>query len=83
MKDIDYIEVMKDYAKIYCGKNSYMALKTLKSLEKILQKYGFLRVHKSYIIPLEKIIQYTGRVLLINKKQIPVGNSYREFIKNP
>jgi len=82
VKDIDYIEGMKDYAKIYCGKNFYMALKTLKSLEEILEKHGFMRVHKSYIIPLEKIIQYTGRVLLINTKQIPVGNSYRESIKN-
>jgi len=81
VKDIDYIEGMKDYAKIYCGKNFYMALKTLKSLEEILEKHGFMRVHKSYIIPLEKIIQYTGRVLLVNTKQIPVGNSYRGSIK--
>lgn len=81
VKDIDYIEGMKDYAKIYCGKNFYMALKTLKSLEELLKEYGFIRVHKSYIIPLEKIIQYTGRMLIINTKQIPVGNSYRGSIK--
>lgn len=82
VKDIDYIEGMKDYAKIYCGSNFFMALKTLKSLEKLLASFGFMRVHKSYIIPLEKVTQFTGRVLLIKTNQIPVGSSYREAVKD-
>jgi len=81
VKDIDYIEGMKDYAKIYCGKNYYLALKTLKSLEETLAPYGFMRVHKSHIVPLEKITQFNGRVILINTNQIPVGSSYREALK--
>ncbi|MFA8436318.1 MAG: LytR/AlgR family response regulator transcription factor [Marinifilaceae bacterium] len=81
VKDIDYIEGMKDYAKIYCGKNYYMALKTLKSLEEILAPYNFMRVHKSHIIPLEKITQFNGRVVLIDRNEIPVGSSYREGLK--
>lgn len=81
VKDIDYIEGMKDYAKIQCGKNYYLALKTLKSLEEILAPFNFMRVHKSHIIPLDKITQYNGRVLLINNHQITVGSSYREGLK--
>jgi len=76
--DIDYIEGMRDYAKIICGKNYYMALKTLKSIEEILQAYNFIRVHRSFIVPLDKILQFTGRYILIDKHQIPVGSSYRE-----
>lgn len=80
--EIDYIEGMRDYAKITCGKHYYMALKTLKSIEEILLSYNFLRVHKSFIVPLDKIMQFTGRFILIDKHQIPVGSSYREALMN-
>ncbi|WP_299157743.1 LytTR family DNA-binding domain-containing protein [uncultured Tenacibaculum sp.] len=81
IEDIDYIEGMKDYAKIVTGNNFYMALKTLKSIEELLEQKQFLRVHKSFIIPLEKISQYNKRYVLINKHQIPIGNSYRNALK--
>lgn len=79
--DIDYIEGMKDYSKIVCGNNYYMALKSLKSIENSLLDYGFLRIHKSFIVPLRKIVQYNGRCVLIDKHEVPVGNSYRNSLK--
>lgn len=81
VKDIDYIEGLKDYAKIRTGKNFCLALKTLKSIEAILGPHRFMRVHKSYIVPLSKISQYNGRCVLINNTEIPVGSSYRENLK--
>jgi DNA-binding LytR/AlgR family response regulator len=81
VEDIDYIEGMKDYAKIVSGKNYYLALKTLKSIEEKLRDFDFIRVHKSYIIPLKKIAQYNSKSVLINSHQIPVGNSYRNYLK--
>ncbi len=81
IEDIDYIEGMKDYAKIQCNNNHYIALKTLKSIEELLGKFNFARVHKSYIVPLEKISQYNGRCILIQNNEIPVGSKYRERIK--
>lgn len=79
--DIDYIEGMKDYAKIVCGKHYYLALKTLKSVEILLEKYQFLRIHKSYIVPLKKVKQYNGRFVFIDTHEIPVGANYRETLK--
>lgn len=79
--DIDYIEGLKDYAKIVSGNNYCMALKTLKSIEKILKPYGFMRIHKSYIIPLHKITQFNVRCVLINTTEIPVGDHYKESLK--
>ncbi len=81
IKDIDYIEGLKDYAKIITGKNYCLALKTLKSIETALSPYKFMRIHKSYIVPLSKISQYNGRCVLVNNSEIPVGNSYREALK--
>ncbi len=82
INDIDYIEGMKDYAKIITGKNFYMALKTLKSLEKLLENKQFLRIHKSFIVPIQKIMQYNGKSVLIGKHEIPVGNTYRKTLKD-
>ncbi|MBQ4802157.1 response regulator transcription factor [Aquimarina sp. MMG015] len=79
--DIDYIEGMKDYAKIVCGKNYYLALKTLKSIEEKLKSFNFVRIHKSYIIPLKKVSQYNNSCVLINSFEIPVGSSYRNNLK--
>jgi DNA-binding LytR/AlgR family response regulator len=82
VSDIDYIEGLKDYAKIITGNNYCLALKTLKSLEAKLKPYQFMRIHKSYIVPLPKISQYNGKCVLINNSEIPVGNSYREGLKS-
>lgn len=81
VKDIDYIEGLKDYAKIFTGNNYCLALKTLKSIEAILRPFKFMRIHKSYIVPLSKISQYNANCVLINNKEIPVGSSYREGLK--
>ncbi len=81
VKDIDYIQGLKDYAKIVTGNNFCLALKTLKSIEDVLSPYQFSRIHKSYIVPLSKISQYNGKCVLINNIEIPVGSSYRESLK--
>jgi DNA-binding LytR/AlgR family response regulator len=81
VKDIDYIEGMKDYAKVVTGKNYCLALKTLKSIELVLNSHHFMRIHKSYIVPLSKISQYNGKCVLINNSEIPVGASYRDALK--
>ena len=82
IQDIDYIQGLKDYAKIVMDKKYCLVLKTLKSLEQYLKDYQFLRIHKSYIIPLLKIEQYDGKMITINTSKIPVGNTYREKLKD-
>jgi DNA-binding LytR/AlgR family response regulator len=81
VKDIDYIEGLKDYVKIITGKNYCLALKSLKSIEEVLSPYKFMRIHKSYIVPLSKISQYKGKCVIISNSEVPVGSSYREALK--
>lgn len=81
VKDIDYIQGLKDYAKIVTGTNYCLVLKTLKAIEAILSAYQFMRIHKSYIVPLAKISQYNEKCVLINNAEIPVGSTYREALK--
>lgn len=82
LPNIDYIEGKKDYAKIVCQNSHYMALRTLKSIEEKIACYGFVRVHKSFIIPLRKASQFNGRCVLVGEHEIPVGATYRKMLKN-
>ncbi|MCC5929896.1 MAG: response regulator transcription factor [Cyclobacteriaceae bacterium] len=78
--DIEYIEGLREYVSIYTPEKRIIALLSLKSLEEQLPSDQFIRVHKSYIVPLLKIKAMEGNQVEIGKKMIPVGRSYRETV---
>lgn len=78
LSDILYIEGLKDYVKIYSGSKPVLTLQSLKVLEEKLPQKHFLRVHKSYIVALNKIDSIERNIIRIGEKRIPVGDSYRE-----
>lgn len=81
LNDILYIEGLKEYVSYYTrDKQRIIALQSLKSLETSLPKNQFLRVHRSYIVPLNKIESLEGNQLRIGQKLIPVGRSYKEVV---
>lgn len=85
---IDYIESLKNYVAIYRGREKILVLMSLKELENILPKAHFMRIHKSYIISMNKIksIESNHAHLIEVDKAIPFGDSYKslflEAIKN-
>ncbi|KAA8482727.1 LytTR family two component transcriptional regulator [Arcticibacter tournemirensis] len=83
-KDILYIEGLKDYAKVYLntGEKPILSLISLKSLEQKLPSQQFIRVHRSYIIPLDKIKSVTRNTVQIGDKYITVGDQYKEAFNN-
>jgi len=80
ISDIDYIESLKDYIKIYCGNKPILTLMSLKSIEANLPNDKFIRVHRSYIISIEKINYIRSSKVFIGEKAIPISNSYRDNI---
>ncbi len=86
LKDILYIEGMKDYSRIFTPDLKIMTLQNLKKIEEALETPPFLRVHKSYIISLDKIQSIGKNDLVIAGTTIPVGGLYKkmfhEFIDN-
>jgi len=76
--DILYLESMQNYVVIYTEKAKYMALLTLKMLELHLSNRHFIRVHKSYIVPVNKIETIEGNEILIGPVKVPIGRTYRE-----
>lgn len=76
--EILYIEGMSEYLRIVTTKEKIMTLQSFKNIEEILPKDIFVRVHKSYIVALNKIDSVERNRISISGKLIPVSNTYKE-----
>lgn len=79
-KDIYFIEALKDYVIINTLESKYTIHSTMKDIEKKMGSEQFVRVHRSYIVRLDKIaaIEYPNLQLEDNEKMIPIGGLYRD-----
>ena len=77
--DIDYIEGMKNYVAIYHNSGKTLALLNMKDLEERLPARHFIRIHRSFIIALNKITTIEGNTVLLRgiKEPILLGETYR------
>jgi len=78
--DIYYIEALKDYVVINALNSRYTIHSTMKDIAKKLPQEEFLRVHRSFIVALDKIaaIEQPNLILENDKKVIPIGGSYKD-----
>jgi DNA-binding LytR/AlgR family response regulator len=78
LKDILFIEGLDDYIKIHLLQKSVLTLMTLKTISQKLPAKEFIRVHRSYIVPVSKIENISKSKIKIMDKEIPIGVSYSE-----
>ncbi|WP_341841003.1 LytTR family DNA-binding domain-containing protein [Chitinophaga caseinilytica] len=78
LEDILYIEALKDYIKIYTGSQPILTLKSLKSFESRLPKDKFMRVHRSYLVAMNKINSVERNTVMIANQSIPISEGYRD-----
>ncbi len=78
-EEILYIEGLDDYLKIHLeNARPVVARMTMKAMEEKLPPKAFLRVHRSYIVPLKRIESVRNRVITLAGEEIPVGLSYEK-----
>lgn len=88
LNEIDYIEGMKNYVAIYCAGKKTLVYTSMKELEERLPHKSFIRVHKSFIIPIAKITGIEGNLLRLKNvtAEVQIGESYKgdlmEIIRN-
>jgi DNA-binding LytR/AlgR family response regulator len=80
LDDIDYIEGLKAYISIFVNGKRVIVLESLKNLEVTLPSDRFIRIHKSYIVPINKIRLMDGNMLELALKKVPIGKSYKETV---
>ncbi|CAN5600830.1 LytTR family DNA-binding domain-containing protein [soil metagenome] len=76
--DIDYIEGMKDYVKIFTREKMIVTLHTMKYFESSLPVGEFIRIHKSYIVNIDAIKSIAGNELEVRQTRLPIGSSFKE-----
>lgn len=77
-EDIHYIESKGNFVRLHLENSRLLTANTLTKMAQKLSPYGFLRVHKSYIVNLEKVTGVEGNRLLLGDSKISIGNSYRQ-----
>ncbi len=82
LSDILYFEGMGDYVNIQTLEGKILTLEKIKSFVQRLPEEEFIRIHKSYIISLEKIDFIERNRVIINEKYIPIGSTYQEAFWN-
>lgn len=80
LNDVLYIEGLKDYVKIWLGNQPkpILTLMSLKNFEQELDPYKFMRVHRSYIIALDKIETIERSQVIINNERITIAEQYKD-----
>jgi len=79
--DILYIEGLKEYVTIYTtGDRKFVKLAALKDLERVLPQGRFIRIHKSYIVAVDKVTASYGNTVELNQVSLPVGRIYKDDV---
>jgi two-component system LytT family response regulator len=81
-EDILFLEAMGDYVKLNTPQKFHAIHTTLKALEEKLPPGKFMRVHRSYIVALDKIESIEDGTILIQKHAIPIADAYRAALNN-
>lgn len=84
LKDIEFIEGLEDYIRIHlAGEKPLLTLATLKGIIEKLPAASFQRIHRSYIVPVNKVKAIGNRkVILQSGRELPVSDSYLNVVKN-
>ena len=75
LNELRYIEALGDYVKMVTEHDSLVVLSTMKAFEALLPKDRFLRIHKSYIVNLDKVIRYNSKVIELEKEELPLSRN--------
>lgn len=79
LDDILYVESLGDYIKVHTSNQNLVVYKTMNAISNSLPEDKFFRVHKSFIINLEKISYVEGNQIAIDNNKIPIGQKYKSI----
>ena len=81
LNEILYIESWKDYIKIFfCNGKNILVKQSISSIENLLSEHKFIRVHRSYIVSLDKISGYNGLSIQFDTKEVPIGRLFKQSV---
>lgn len=82
VNDIQYVEVLSHYLFFHLEDNSYKARGSMQNVEGELEQYGFVRIHRSYMINIRFVEKLLSKEVTVAGQVFNVGRTYRENLKN-
>jgi DNA-binding LytR/AlgR family response regulator len=80
--DVEYIEGLNNFVIIHTPQRNHIVYLTMKEMEGGLQSDVFIRVHKSFIVNIDKVELIEGNRIMIKENELPIGSSFKEgFLK--
>ncbi len=79
-EDILFVESQKDYLRIVSQEQEIVTRLSLSEMEEMLKPYGFLRIHRSYLVAVKQLSAYSASEVEIGGKTLPIGRSYKELV---
>ena len=76
-----YIESQREYVKIVTTKNEYVSKMGTQEIEALLPAHLFKRIHRSFIVSLDKIESYTAEMVELKGVAIPIGRGYKGVVE--
>jgi two-component system, LytTR family, response regulator len=80
--EIAYIESQREYIRIVTTKQEYLSKMSTHEIESLLPAHLFRRIHRSFIISINKIEAYTAETVEVNGTSIPIGRGYRDILED-
>lgn len=75
LNELRYIEALGDYVKLVTDHDSLVVLSTMKAFQSLLPEERFLRIHKSYIVNLDKVQRYNSKTIELEKEKLPLSRN--------
>lgn len=75
LNELKYIEALGDYVKLVTEHDALVVLSTMKAFESLLPEERFLRIHKSYIVNLEKVQKYSSKTIELEDEELPLSRN--------
>ncbi len=82
IRDIRYLESLKNYVRIVTPAKSYLTLMSLRQLEAELPKAHFCRVHRSFIVSIGHICSFNHELVYMDEVTIPISPVYKNALPN-
>ncbi len=79
--EINYIESLKDYVKVHTAERSVITKFQIGEMEELLKDQNFFRIHKSFIVNLDRLTAFNANEVEIGKINLPIGRTYAELFK--
>jgi DNA-binding LytR/AlgR family response regulator len=77
---IQHVESLKDYVKIVTNDETIITHESLSNLENILSQYGFIRIHRSFLVAIDKIKSFDAESVFLENEELPISRTYKKSV---